>query len=75
MQITTKDLEAEVNELEKSENRAAQIAVVYLKRELNRRKKSGRRAMSNLSRKEQVREAVRRHRAKLASGQPTPKFI
>ncbi len=63
-QITIEDLEKAVGDLKKSTHKSVQIAVVYLEKELRRRKNSGRPATSKLSRKEQVNQAVRRHRSK-----------
>lgn len=58
--FTKKQIENEIAALENSE---AQAAVHYLKQELKRREGSGRPATSKLSRKEQVRQNVARHRA------------
>ena len=61
MKITTELIEREIAALEQSE---AVAAPYYLKQELKRRKRSGRKATSNLTRQEQNREAQRRFRAK-----------
>jgi len=68
MQITLKDLEQAINDLEKSTNKSVQIAVIYLNKERKRRKNSGRPSTSELSRKEQICEAVKRYRTKNKSG-------
>lgn len=64
MQVTWDELKEAILELERSDQRTAEIAVFYLKKELKRRKNSGRPSTSNLSRKEQIAEAVKRYRSK-----------
>lgn len=64
MKVTLEELMKAIEELEKSSRKSAQVAIIYLKRELKRREKSGRPAISNLTRKEQIAEAVKRFRLK-----------
>jgi len=60
---TTEQIEEVVSALEYVSDSHASICLYYLKLELKRRKRAGKPKTSKLTRKEQVRDAVRKHRA------------